>query len=337
MCFDANSIFGKRKTQTLAKSKGRATATSGQEKLSKGSAKIPPSKMKLSQNHVKIQSSSTQLLQRPDNFMPRSTKLSQSHLDVSSLSHGSGAYVFSSSSSDNKPSESYRYANAPESHRHGKVQQESYRCASDPPESYRYGMGERQYYGQSKLLPEKVASEPYKYTDVQSESYRHSSVPSESYRYRNVPTESPNVPPIATCMKCYESTPNYVAPSPKAMKYDSTPDYANVSPLPTMPRFPPRRVNALQSGSVRFEKADIPSSYVCSTSLSDHKCSSNKELQPSDIKVLSHWYKTHTDQPYPTPREKRALARQCGISTLQVSCWFSGLRDHLRNRRSRQH
>lgn len=55
-------------------------------------------------------------------------------------------------------------------------------------------------------------------------------------------------------------------------------------------------------------------------------------LRPSQIKVLAQWYTSQRGKPYPSPSEKRGLARQCGLSQNEVSMWFSNLR-----RSSRQH
>jgi hypothetical protein len=63
-----------------------------------------------------------------------------------------------------------------------------------------------------------------------------------------------------------------------------------------------------------------------------------KQFQLHEIKILTQWYRAHIDGPYPTPTEREMLARQCGISTLEVSRWFSGLRKSTRSRRvSRVH
>ena len=101
--------------------------------------------------------------------------------------------------------------------------------------------------------------------------------------------------------------------------------------LPTIPTktFPsghtedPNHFYAIRSGDVDPEEDDVAESL----STGDSK---KGGLLPSEVKVLKQWYKEHHDQPYPTPTEKRKLARQCGISTMQVSCWFSNLRKSSR-------
>lgn len=66
-----------------------------------------------------------------------------------------------------------------------------------------------------------------------------------------------------------------------------------------------------------------------------HGYSPRREFQPHEVKILTQWYRAHIENPYPTPAERRMLARQCSIPTLDVSRWFSGIRKSSRTRRSR--
>lgn len=50
--------------------------------------------------------------------------------------------------------------------------------------------------------------------------------------------------------------------------------------------------------------------------------------------ILSRWYQAHRDFPYPSPQEKRALAKQCAMSIKQIDYWFGNRRARDRRRSS---
>ena len=52
-----------------------------------------------------------------------------------------------------------------------------------------------------------------------------------------------------------------------------------------------------------------------------------RNLRPKATMVLSEWFESHRDNPYPDDAEKRALADQAGVGVEQVSNWFSNRRN----------
>ena len=49
--------------------------------------------------------------------------------------------------------------------------------------------------------------------------------------------------------------------------------------------------------------------------------------------ILTQWFDTHMDNPYPTEDEKHQLATVCGISVSQVKSWFANKRNRTNNTR----
>ena len=49
--------------------------------------------------------------------------------------------------------------------------------------------------------------------------------------------------------------------------------------------------------------------------------------------ILTQWFDSHLDNPYPSEEEKHHLAAQCGISVNQVKSWFANKRNRTNNTR----
>lgn len=57
-----------------------------------------------------------------------------------------------------------------------------------------------------------------------------------------------------------------------------------------------------------------------------------RNLRPRATKVLTEWFDTHQQNPYPTDHDKQLLAMQAGVEVEQVTNWFS----NKRNRRQQK-
>ncbi len=103
-----------------------------------------------------------------------------------------------------------------------------------------------------------------------------------------------------------------------------------------VPPPPPRRTSSMKprTSIPKAPISTIPSSPVYTMTTSQEMCLSTGQLQPKEMKGLAQWYRVHGGKSYPTPMEKRALARQLGITVEQVSLWFSNLRKSTRNPQS---
>lgn len=62
---------------------------------------------------------------------------------------------------------------------------------------------------------------------------------------------------------------------------------------------------------------------------SDMGRSGRSNLPSASIAVLKQWLSEHTDNPYPTEMQKKALAAQLGLSQTQISYWFINARRRL--------
>lgn len=128
------------------------------------------------------------------------------------------------------------------------------------------------------------------------------------------PTCTPPYTPSSS-LQASHSYPIDIPPRTSSLKYEIDPNSAWAKPTP----------------------AAVTRNAMYPASLGEQTCSPRREFQPHEIKILTQWYRAHiAEEPYPTPAERRMLARQCGISTLEVSRWFSRLRKSSRRRRIRQ-
>lgn len=77
-------------------------------------------------------------------------------------------------------------------------------------------------------------------------------------------------------------------------------------------------------------KRQVADTLARSISLPVSSKSKNK-LPPKAIKILTDWYESHMDHPYPTAKEKKDLAEECEIPTKQVAIWFNNKRSRDNN------
>jgi hypothetical protein len=63
------------------------------------------------------------------------------------------------------------------------------------------------------------------------------------------------------------------------------------------------------------------------------KVNSERSLDAKSVDVLSSWYYSHTDNPYPCQEEKLYLANVAGISIQQLNSWFNNKRNRTGNTR----
>ncbi len=149
---------------------------------------------------------------------------------------------------------------------------------------------------------------------------RHASIPPKTQKYVSSKLS-------ATSLKVAPNKHHYIIPPSSLRVLSSHP--VTIPPRTTSVKLINKRSDTLQRAQTNFRH---PS--ASDTHLDKRRYSSptRRELQAKEVKILAQWYRGHVDRPYPTPSEKRMLARQCGISTLQVSCWFSTLRKSSRRR-----
>ena len=58
-----------------------------------------------------------------------------------------------------------------------------------------------------------------------------------------------------------------------------------------------------------------------------------RKLRPKATKMLTQWFESHIDHPYPTEAEKQLLAVQSGVTAEQVTTWFSNKRSRSKKMR----
>lgn len=58
-----------------------------------------------------------------------------------------------------------------------------------------------------------------------------------------------------------------------------------------------------------------------------------RKLRPKATKMLTQWFESHIDHPYPTEAEKQLLAVQSGVTMEQVTTWFSNKRSRSKKMR----
>lgn len=77
---------------------------------------------------------------------------------------------------------------------------------------------------------------------------------------------------------------------------------------------------------IKREQAKLDGTYIPSPPKNSLQ---RKYLPPYAVSVLSAWFDTHRDNPYPTEPEKKDLAKLAGISVSQVRHWFTNRRRRL--------
>ncbi|KAI8612235.1 homeobox KN domain-containing protein [Chytriomyces sp. MP71] len=80
----------------------------------------------------------------------------------------------------------------------------------------------------------------------------------------------------------------------------------------------------LPNSIISRRMSSISSSDGATASTSSSKARAN--FNQNVLDALTGWLKTHREDPYPTPEEKRALAEQCGLNMKQVNNWFINAR-----------
>ena len=135
----------------------------------------------------------------------------------------------------------------------------------------------------------------------------------------------------------YDAQANYRFPVDISQRMYYPPNHPSFST--DTPVYTPPRTTSLKY-DIHIGEAALPNSVWAAkkftnppTNQTSLTYSPKRAFQAHETKILSQWYRAHRDRPYPTPSEKKMLARQCGISALQVSRWFSDLRKS--NRKSR--
>lgn len=88
--------------------------------------------------------------------------------------------------------------------------------------------------------------------------------------------------------------------------------------------------SSLGSGAAAFEEKPDSSADVKSRTPSS-KGKGNRFLDPAAVDCMNKWYVDHLTYPYPTEDEKRAIAKDAGISVAQVTCWFANKRNRNNN------
>lgn len=61
------------------------------------------------------------------------------------------------------------------------------------------------------------------------------------------------------------------------------------------------------------------------------KKSKSRLLNPNAISIMTTWYESHIEHPYPTDEEKHNMAVQGGIGVTQVKAWFANKRNRTLN------
>jgi len=56
-----------------------------------------------------------------------------------------------------------------------------------------------------------------------------------------------------------------------------------------------------------------------------------RQLNARAVAIMTEWYESHLDNPYPTPIEKEVMAEQGQISVSQVKAWFANKRNRSMN------
>ena len=134
------------------------------------------------------------------------------------------------------------------------------------------------------------------------------------------------LPTSSSSLGAHSNEPNQYIPMPKA-------------PLPAFGTIAHISQTPIRAVSRRSNKVPQSVSSSASTSTSVPAPSATYGLNSSkritNRQILAEWYAQHEIKPYPSVREKTALATASGLSVAQVATWFSNRRNRTSNVRRR--
>ena len=99
------------------------------------------------------------------------------------------------------------------------------------------------------------------------------------------------------------------------------------------PKRPYRRRSSNPDGRKKPAAPKAPRSSSNGDSSDDKKNRHNEPLNQKAVSIMHDWYRQHEENPYPSKDEKERMAREGGITTMQVKSWFANKRNRSNNTR----
>ncbi|XP_071109109.1 uncharacterized protein [Haliotis cracherodii] len=134
----------------------------------------------------------------------------------------------------------------------------------------------------------------------------------------------------------YEAHIKYPYPSDEDVKQLS--DLGGIKPAQVRKWLANKRVRSFNTLSITGNDHPIKYKYQGRPKKTDAAAPSNRRSQyklltPAAKKILTDWYDSHQENPYPTEEEKDELADIAQISSAQVKSWFANKRSRNNNTR----
>ncbi|XP_067664993.1 mucin-2-like [Haliotis asinina] len=134
----------------------------------------------------------------------------------------------------------------------------------------------------------------------------------------------------------YDAHIKYPYPSDEDVKYLS--NKGGIKPAQVRKWLANKRVRSFNTLSITGNDHPIKYKYQGRTKKTDASAPSNRRSQyklltPAAKKILTDWYESHQENPYPTEEQKEELADLAQISSAQVKSWFANKRSRNNNTR----